>query len=109
MMKTLKQEGVSNWLTNLHIKALREKLTKQEFWDAMKIIYNWLLERIHALFCKKGSFIMLIHIEAQGITSELLDEVCVDVRKETVFQEFNYEKRLLEVNKRKNPLSISVH
>ena len=52
---------------------------------------------------------MLIHIEAQDITSELLDEVCVEMRKEPVFQELNNEKRLLEVNKRKNPLSISVH
>ena len=52
---------------------------------------------------------MLIHIEAQDITSELLDEVCVDVGKEPLFQEFNNEKHLLEVNKRKNPLSISVH
>ena len=46
MMETLNQKGVSNWLTNLPIKELGYDLTKQEFWDAIKIRYNWPLDRI---------------------------------------------------------------
>ena len=38
-METLNQKGIWNWLTNLPIKELRYELTKQEFWDAIKIRY----------------------------------------------------------------------
>ena len=36
---------------------------------------------IHALPCKKSGFITLRQNEVRNITSELLDEVCVGVRK----------------------------
>ena len=97
MMETLNQKAVSNWLTNLPIKELGYELWKQEFWDATKIRYKLPLDRIpsqciceesfdvtHAVSCKTGGFITLRHSEAQDITSELLDEVCVDVRKEEI-------------------------
>ena len=114
MMETLNQKEVSNWLTNLPIKEHGYELMKQEFWDAIKINYNWLLDRIpcqcicgasfdvtQALSCKKGGFITLRHNEVRDITSELLDEVCVDVRKETVFQEVNNEDLPRVANKSK--------
>ena len=99
MMKTLNQKVASNWLTDLPIKELGYELIKQEFWDAIDIRYNWPLDRIptqcifrasfdvtHALFCKKDGFITLRHIEVRDVTSELLDEVCLDVRKEPILQ-----------------------
>ena len=46
MMETLNQKGVSNWLRNLPIKELGYDLTKQEFWDAIKIRYDWPPDRI---------------------------------------------------------------
>ena len=46
MMETLNQKGISNWLKNLSIKELGYELMKQEFWDAIKIRYNWPLDRI---------------------------------------------------------------
>ena len=114
MMETLNQKRVSNWLTNLPIKELGYELTKQECWDAIKIRYNWSVDRIpsqcicgasfgvtHALSCKKGGFIALRHNEVRDITSELLDEVCVDVRKKPILQEVNNEDLPREANKNK--------
>ena len=89
-------------------------MTKHEFWDAINIRYNWPLDRIpsqcicgasfdvtRALSCKKGGFITLSHIEVKDITSELLDKVCVDVRKEPILQEVNNEDLPREANKSK--------
>ena len=105
MVETLNQKGISNWLTKLTIKELGYELTKQEIWDAIKIRYNWPLDRIpsqcicgtsfdvtHALSCKKCGFITLRHNEVPNITSELLDEVCVDVRKEPILQDVHVKQ-----------------
>ena len=90
------------------------ELTKQEFWNAIRIRYNWSLVRIpaqcicatsfdvtHSLSYKKGGFITLRHSDVQDITSEVLDEVCIDVRKEPIIQEVNNEDPPLEANKSK--------
>ena len=53
----------------------------------------------HTLSCKKGGFITLKHNEVRDITSDLLDEVCVDVRKEPIPQEVNNEDLPREENK----------
>ena len=45
MMETRNQKGVSNWLTNIPIKKHEYELMKQEFWNAIKIRYNWPLDR----------------------------------------------------------------
>ena len=41
--------------------------------------------------------------------SELLDEICVNVRKESILQEVNNEDLPREANKIKKPISISVY
>ena len=84
----------------------------KQFWDATKIRYNWLLDRIScqciceapfdvtcALSCKKSGFITLGHNEVCDITPEPLDEACVDVRKESILQEVNNEDFPREANK----------
>ena len=55
----------------------------------------------HALSCKKGGFITLRHNEVRDITLELLDEMCVDVRKEPILQEVKNEDLTWEANKSK--------
>jgi len=80
--------GASNWLTNLPIKELGYDLNKQKFQDALRIRYNWNLQRLpnecvcgsrfdvsHALSCKKGGFVTLRHNEIRDITAALPDEV----------------------------------
>ena len=50
---------------------------------------------------KKGDFIRLRHNEVRDITSELSDEVCIDVRKEPIFQEVNNKDLPQEASKNK--------
>ena len=74
-------------------------LTKQLFWDLIRIRYGWTLTRLpaycecgekfdlqHALSCKKGGFISLRHNLVRNITSSLLSEVCKDVLVESQMQ-----------------------
>ncbi|XP_066921132.1 uncharacterized protein [Clytia hemisphaerica] len=120
-METLNQKGVSNWLTVLPIKDEGYELSKQEFWDAIRIRYDWPLDRIpthcpcgakfdvaHALSCKKGGFITLRHNEIRDITAKLLNEVCVDVRKEPILLPIGNEDLPNQANKsREARLDIS--
>ena len=96
--------GVSNWLTTLPLKEWGYDLNKQQFWDALRIRYDWNLERLpancvcgekfdisHALSCKKGGLITLRHNELRDITANLLKEICRDVRTEPSLIEVNGE------------------
>ena len=89
LMETLNQRGVSNWLTAISTKDQSFDLSKQEFWDAIRIRNNWPLDRIpstcacgssfdlsHALSCKKGGFVSLRHNEIRDITSKFLEGLC---------------------------------
>ena len=68
--------GVSNWLTTLLLEEWAYEPNKQQFWDAIRIRYNWSLERLptecgcgenfdlsHALSCKKCRMVTLRHNE----------------------------------------------
>ena len=99
------RSGVSSWLTTLPLKEYGYDLSKQQFWDAVKIRYNWHLDRLptncicgsrfdltHALSCKKGGFVTLRHNEVRNITASLLREVTHDVRVEPKLQEVTGER-----------------
>ena len=63
----------------------------------------------HGLSYKKGGFITLRHNGVWDKTSELLDEICVNVRKKPILQEVNNEDLPREANKNKEThLNISV-
>ena len=87
--------GLYNWLICLPIKEYGYDLNKEQFWDALRIRYNWALPRLplecacgnkyslsHALACKKGRFVSLKHNEIRNITGQFLNEVCRDVQIE---------------------------
>ena len=111
-MEALTRKGASNWLTTLPIKERGYALTKQEFWDAVCLRYNWPIERIpnecacgqkfdvsHALSCKLGGFVTLRHNEVRDITAELLKDVCTDVRKEPLLIEPDLEDLPRQANR----------
>lgn len=101
-------------MTSLPIKELGYNLNKEQFWDAIRIRYNWTLPKLpsecacgakytiqHALSCKKGGFVTLRHNEVRDLTGMLLEEVCKDVRKEPMLMELNGEQlRQTTANKR---------
>ena len=46
----------------------------------------------HAMICKKGGFVSLRHNELRDIISEMLSEVCKDVKREPELQPLTGEK-----------------
>ena len=95
------EQCASSWLTTLPIKEEGYILSKQLFWDLIRIRYGWMLTRLpnnceygvsfdlqHALSCKKGSFVSLRH---NHLTSSLLQEVCKDVSVEPHLQKLSGE------------------
>ncbi|XP_057296729.1 uncharacterized protein LOC130625645 [Hydractinia symbiolongicarpus] len=97
--------GASKWLTTLPIKECGYYLTKEQFFDALRIRYNWELPRLpfecacgskfdlaHALSCKKGGFVTQRHNEVRDITAQLLKEVCKDVRIEPMLAPLQNER-----------------
>ena len=79
-------------------------LTKQLFWDMLRIRYGWTLTRLpsycecgikfeiqHAPSCQMGCFVSLRYNHIRNITSILLKEVCKDVRVEPQLQQLRGE------------------
>ena len=111
MNEANKEIGASNWLSSLPLKDLGYELNKEQFRDALRIRYNWNIPRLpsecacgcrfdlsHALSCKKGGFVTLRHNEVRNITSNLLKEVCRDVRVEPSLLELNGEQLNRQAN-----------
>ena len=99
------ESGSYNWLTALPMKVHAYNLNKDQFWDAIRLRYNWVLPRLpedcvcgnkftlsHAFSCKKGGFVSIRHNEVRDITTQLLNEVCADVRKEPPLSALSGEK-----------------
>ena len=77
--------GSSSWLTALPLSEEGYDLTKQLFWDIIRIRYAWAITKLpaycecgekfdlqHALSCKKGGFVSLRHNSVRDITSSPL-------------------------------------
>ena len=86
----------SSWLTTLPLSEEGYNLTKQLYWDLIRILCGWTLTRLPAycdcgekfdlhyvLSCKKGDFVSLRDNLVRNITSSLFSEVCKDVRAES--------------------------
>ena len=94
-LELLSARGASAWLTVLPLKEHGFQLSKQEFWDALALRYNWQLSSIpvtcvcgkpftadHAMVCAFGGFPTVRHNEVRDLTAELLTEVCHSVAVE---------------------------
>jgi hypothetical protein len=96
----MKYPGSQDHQTGSLVSPLRTGyvLTKQEFWDAVNLRYNWPLTRMpsnfvcgakfdltHAFTCKQGGFVSNRHDSIRTITTNLLNEVCKDVCVEPAF------------------------
>ena len=93
------EHRLSSWLTTIPPSEEGYDLTKQLFWDLIRIRFGWTLTRLpaycecgekfdlqHALSSKKGGFVSLRHNLVRNITSSLLSEVCKDVQVEPQLQ-----------------------
>ena len=99
VMDLSSEPGASSWLTALPLAEQGFHLSKQEFWDALHLRYNWKLENIpshcvcgamfspdHAMICKHGGLTFIRHNDLRNITAEWLSKVCYDVAIEPPLQ-----------------------
>jgi len=98
-----REKGASIWLSTLLLSAEGYNISKNLFWDLIRIRYGWSMKRLlercecgdrftlqHALSCKKG-FVSLRHNHLRNITCNLLSEVCNDVAVEPVLHDLSGE------------------
>ena len=57
--------GCSNWLTSLELREFNYTLNKQQFWDCIRLRYNWIipsLPSVCACVCTVKKADSLIHV-----------------------------------------------
>ena len=111
--KLNREQGASSWLTTIPLSEEGYDLTKELFWDLIRIRYGWTLTRLpsncecgnkfdvqHVLSCKYGGgggggggggFVSLQHNHISNIPWILFKEVCKDVRVEPQLQQITSE------------------
>ena len=98
------EPGTSSWLLALPLQVQGFHLTKQEFWDALHLCYDWNLLNTHshcvcganfsadhAMICWHGGLTFVRHNDLRDITAELLSKVCNDVAIEPPLQSISGE------------------
>ena len=87
--------GVSNWLTVLPITEFGFELSKQQFWDLIRLRCGWIISNLptscpcgskfdiqHSMSCKKGAFTYIRHNDLRDLTANMMSEVCKDTEIE---------------------------
>ena len=101
--KRIIEGSLSAWLTALTIAAENFDLPEVEFWDALIVRYNKILNASptfcdgcqspftlrHALACKKGGLLTLRHNEIREAVGDLASFLWMDVQREPVIREYN--------------------
>ena len=91
-LEELSSKGSSSWLTALPLSKHGFHLSKQDFWDGLKLRYDWPLydtlrtctcgvpfTPAHAMCCQRGGFLTICHNEVRDLVGYLLSEVCHSV------------------------------
>ena len=89
------QTGASNWLTVVRINKFGFELSKQQFWDSVRLGYDWEITNLpkfcpcgskfniqHSMRCKKGGFIFIQLNDLRDLTANMMSEVCMDTEIE---------------------------
>ena len=92
-MALAREKGSGSWLTALPIKSSGYTSNKQEFQDSICLKYDWRIPNTpiycscgikndidHALSCKKGGYVLMRHNVIRDLQTEIMQEVCSDVR-----------------------------
>ena len=90
-MKISTKKGVSNWLTILPITEHGFELSKQQFWDSVRLRYGWEIANLpifcpcgskldiqHSIICKKGGFVSIRDNYLRDLTARVVSEICKD-------------------------------
>ena len=80
-------QGVAHWRIsrNGEMKDLGFDLNKAQFWDAIKLLYDWEITDLpcvcvcgeafsvdHAMICRRGGFVIQRHNELRDLEAEML-------------------------------------
>ena len=95
LVKISTKKGVSNWLTILPITEHGFELSKQQFWDSVRLRYGReianlpifcpcgsKLEIQHSIICKKGGFVSIRDNDLRDLTARIVSEICKDTEIE---------------------------
>ena len=87
-----REKGVSSWLTSYPISDHGFHLTKQQFWDSLRLRYSGVLLNIpstcccsakmdaqHAMSCKRGEFVTIRYNDLRDLTANVLSNLRNDV------------------------------
>ena len=94
-LDSAREKGSGSWLSALPIEALGYVLNKQEFRDSLCLRYGWKIPNTpqfcscggrnsvdHALTCKSGGYVIMIHDRIRDLEASILRDVCKDVKVE---------------------------
>ena len=95
LLQAASEKGASAWLSCLPLARLGYVINKQEFRDAVCLRYGWQIQDAakfcgcgkqnsldHIITCKKGGYVVMRHNALRDAEIQLMEEICVDVRKE---------------------------
>ena len=104
-LELAQEKGSSVWLTVLPLQEQGFNLSKREFFDAVKLRYDWPFDDIptvcacgenftvdHAMICKRRGFVIQRHNELRDLEADLLSTVCSGVEVEPVLQDIPEEQ-----------------
>ena len=91
LVKFSTEKGFSNWLTMLSITERSFELSKQQFWDSVRLSYGWEIANLpceskfdiqHSISCKKGGFVSIRQNDLRDLIARIVSEVCKDTEIE---------------------------
>ena len=95
LVKISTEKGLSNWLTMLRITKHGFELSKQEFWDSVRLRYGSEIANLpifcpcgskfdiqHSINCKKGGFVKIRQNHLRDLFARIVSEVCKDTEIE---------------------------
>ena len=95
LVKISTEKGAPNWLTMFPITEHPFELSKQHFWDSIRLRYGWEIANLptvcpcgikfdiqHSMSCKKGGFVSIRHNDLRDLTARIISEVCKDTEIE---------------------------
>ena len=91
LVKISTVKDLSNWLTMLSITEHSFELSKQQFWDSVRLRYGWETANLpcgskfdiqHSISCKKGGFVSIRQNDLHDLTARIVSELCKDTEIE---------------------------
>ena len=121
VMDLLGEKCSSSWLTALPLKDQGFNLHKGEFRDALSLRYGSHLKNLahyrvcgvsfstdHAMICPHGGMTIVRHNEIRDLTTNWMNEVCTDTKKEPQLQPLSGENILPRTSNKQEEATVDI-